>query len=199
MADCAMVVLTTVYVIATILICYFNYRSAKASREQTEEMKRQYDAENRPYITVELIHERKTFYGLRFTNHGKRIANHVNIQFGQDFVSNISEPNFKSLLGKQKDRECIIGIGQHYNIFFGTNKFRDNPNKAPLSVHITYSDSEKNYTDDLSIDFNTYAPFFSVNNDTDDLMKEIKRQTKELSRISEALTLIVAQTNKKTI
>ena len=68
MADWAMVVLTAIYVLATILICYFNYRSTKASREQAAEMRRQYEEENRPYITVELIYERKAIYGLRFSN-----------------------------------------------------------------------------------------------------------------------------------
>lgn len=121
MVDWAMVALTAVYVIATIFICYFNYRSAKASKEQVEEMRRQYDAENRPYITVELIYERRAYYGLRFTNHGKRIANHVSIQFEQGFIDCITEPGFKSLLEKQKSRECIIGIGQHYDLFFETN------------------------------------------------------------------------------
>lgn len=193
MADWAMVALTAAYVIATILICYFNYRSAKASKEQAEEMKRQYDAENRPYITAELIYERKSFYGLRFTNYGRRIANHVSIQFEQGFIDSIIEPTFKSLLEKQKGRECIIGIGQHYDLFFGTNEFRDNPNKAPLAVHIVYSNGEKTYTDDLYIDFDTYATFFSVNSDTDVLLKEMKAQAKELKRISESLTSIASK------
>ncbi len=59
MVDKLMVALTAVYVVATILICYFNYRSANASREQAAEMRRQYDAENRPYITTELIYEKQ--------------------------------------------------------------------------------------------------------------------------------------------
>ena len=83
MTDWAMVVLTAIYVLATILICYYNYGATKASRDQAAEMRRQYEEDNRPYITVELIYERKAFYGLRFSNHGKRLANHVRIQFDQ--------------------------------------------------------------------------------------------------------------------
>lgn len=195
MADWVMVSLTAVYVIATIVICYFNYRSAKASKEQAEEMRRQYDAENRPYITTELIYERKCFYGLRFTNHGRKTANHVSIQFESRFIDSI-EPSYKSLLEKQKGRECIIGIGQHYDLFFGTNKLRGNPDKAPLVVHIAYSNGEKTYSDDLYIDLDNYATFFSVNNDTDDLLNEMKAQAKELKGINEALTLIASKTSK---
>ena len=62
-----MVVLTAIYVLATILICYYNYGATKASRDQAAEMRRQYEEDNRPYITVELIYERKAFYGLRFS------------------------------------------------------------------------------------------------------------------------------------
>ena len=93
MADWAMVLLTAIYVIATILICYFNYGATKVSREQAAEMRRQYEEENRPYITVELIYERKAFYGLRFFNHGKRLANHVKIQLDQAFVDSLKEPS----------------------------------------------------------------------------------------------------------
>lgn len=85
MTDWAMVVLTAIYVLATILICYYNYGATKASRDQAAEMRRQYEEDNRPYITVELIYERKVFYGLRFSNHGKRLANHVRIQLDQTF------------------------------------------------------------------------------------------------------------------
>ena len=40
MTDWIMIAITAVYVIATIFICIFNYRSAKATREQLAESKR---------------------------------------------------------------------------------------------------------------------------------------------------------------
>ncbi len=52
MTDWVMVVLTAIYVLATILICYYNYGATKASRDQAAEMRRQYEEDNRPYITV---------------------------------------------------------------------------------------------------------------------------------------------------
>lgn len=197
MADWAMVVLTAIYVFATILICYFNYGATKASREQTAEMRRQYDEENRPYITVELIYERRTFYGLRFSNHGKRPANHVRIQIDQAFLDSINEPSFKSMLDRAKGKECIIGIGQHYDLYFGTNKFRKNPNKTVLSGQVTYQSGSHIYTDAFSIDLNSYATFFSVNSDAENFLKKINMQTNELKGIKEALQQLIAtdQTN----
>lgn len=56
--DWLMVIITFVYVIATILICIFNGRSAKATREQVAESKRQFDETRQlqvmPYLQVEI-------------------------------------------------------------------------------------------------------------------------------------------------
>ena len=191
MADWAMVVLTAIYVLATILICYFNYGSTKASREQAAEMRRQYEEENRPYITFELIYERKAFYGLRFSNHGKRLADHVRIQLDQAFLDSLNEPSFRTTLERVKGKECIIGIGQHYDLYFGTNKFRENTEKAALSGQVTYQDGNRTYTEAFSIDFDSYATFFSVNSAADDFLKEMRAQTKELKGIKEALQQLV--------
>ena len=191
MADWAMVVLTAIYVLATIFICYFNYGSTKASREQAAEMRRQYEEENRPYITVELIYERKAFYGLQFSNHGKRLADHVRIQLDQAFVDSLNEPSFRATLERTKGKECIIGIGQHYDLYFGTNKFRENTEKSALSGQVTYQDGSRTYTEAFSIDFDSYATFFSVNSAADDFLKEMRAQTKELKGIKEALQQLV--------
>lgn len=183
----AMVVLTGIYVLATIFICLFNYGSAKASKDQLAEMRRQFDEENRPYITVELIYERRTFYGLRFSNHGKKVANHVRIELDQAFLDSVTEPSFKQALDKTKGKECIIGIGQHYDLFFGSNEFRKSNNKVALSGNVIYNDGKLTYIEPFSVDFDSYATIYSVNTDADDMLKELKVQTRELKGIKDAL------------
>ena len=183
----AMVVLTGIYVLATIFICLFNYGSAKASKDQLAEMRSQFDEENRPYITVELIYERRTFYGLRFSNHGKKVANHVRIELDQAFLDSVTEPSFKQALDKTKGKECIIGIGQHYDLFFGSNEFRKSNNKVALSGNVVYNDGKLTYTEPFSVDFDSYATIYSVNTDADDMLKELKAQTRELKGIKDAL------------
>lgn len=198
MTDWAMVVLTGIYVVATIIICYFNYGSTKAAREQTAEMRRQYQEENRPYITVELIYERKTFYGLRFSNHGKRLANHVAIQLKQAFIDSISEAAFKRALERSQGKECIIGIGQHYDLYFGSNEFRAKAEKEPLAGVVTYQDSGHKYSEDFIIDFDAYATFYSINTDADDFLKEIKGQAKALKGINANLREIAINSKANT-
>lgn len=50
LTDWIMIIITTIYVIATIVICISNKRSADAAKEQTREMIKQYNENNRPYI-----------------------------------------------------------------------------------------------------------------------------------------------------
>ena len=58
-ADWAMVIVTGIYVVATIFICWANIKSAKASKEQLCEMQRQYTEANRPIIEVEFHYIQK--------------------------------------------------------------------------------------------------------------------------------------------
>ncbi len=59
MTDWLMVIITFVYVVATIFICVFNYRSAKAAKEQIELSKLQYEDDVRlklmPCLIVKCI------------------------------------------------------------------------------------------------------------------------------------------------
>ncbi len=41
-----------IYVVATIFICYFNGKSAKVAKIQTDKMIRQYNISNCPNITI---------------------------------------------------------------------------------------------------------------------------------------------------
>ena len=51
-ADWVMVIITGVYVIATIFICWANIKAANASKEQLREMQKQFAETNRPIIDV---------------------------------------------------------------------------------------------------------------------------------------------------
>lgn len=72
--DWAMVIITAVYVVATIFICCANIKSAKASQAQLTEMQRQFAESNRPEIEVEFHYLRRTWYVVRFVNRGEKTA-----------------------------------------------------------------------------------------------------------------------------
>ena len=63
LTDWLMVGITGIYVIATIFICIFNAKSAKATREQVAESKRQFDESKRletmPFLQLEIPMEQR--------------------------------------------------------------------------------------------------------------------------------------------
>ena len=61
MTDWLMVIITAIYVVATIFICLANIKSAEATREQLAESKRQFEEGNRAYITYSFIYEKRAF------------------------------------------------------------------------------------------------------------------------------------------
>lgn len=70
MTDWIMVIITTIYVIATIFICKANIKSANATREQVAEQKRQFDETNRAFVTINFDIIRSGLAMLHIQNHG---------------------------------------------------------------------------------------------------------------------------------
>ena len=140
-------IITLVYVVATIFICRANIRSAEATREQVAEARRQYEEEHRPYISYQIIYERRMFYGMRFTNHGKRVASHVQIDLDKSFVNSIPKETFRVFLNKLRGEEFSLGIGQDYNIYFGAAElFKAYACKCNKCNHFHYWHRFHNFT-----------------------------------------------------
>lgn len=181
--DWLMVVITFVYVVATIFICIANLRSAKATREQLAVSKRQYDEENRAFISFSFIYENRAFYGMRFTNNGKRVAKHIRFNFNEEFIDSLTDDSLKNNIRSLPGRECLLGVGQSYDVFFGGAEFRENSNKLPIEGKILYSDECGSYEEEFFIDFNNYPPIFTVETDAEKIRKEMKKQTAKMEQI----------------
>ena len=180
-------ILTLLTAIATFITCWCSFISAKATRAQVEEMRRQYKEENRPFIGTELTYVSRTFYGIKFINHGKQTAYHVKIQFDRSFIDSLPEKVYQTLLLEQEGRECIIGINQNYTIFVGTNKMRNYSTLQSASGTILYcGPGGENYEDKFQIDIKNYMTIFSVTGKEDDLIKRLdiqNTQQKETNKI----------------
>ena len=196
-ADWVMVWVTVVYVIATCAICWANIRSAKATRDQLAESKRQYDEENRAYITYAFVYEKRAFYGLRFTNHGKRVAKSVKIVLREEFIRSLTNPQFVDQLSRISKNECVLGVNQSIDIYFGGNDFRENANKLPIEGDIIYSDDIGEYSEHFIIDFNSYPPIFTVDSEIEDIRQEMKKQTAEMEKLRREITLLRQNTKQE--
>ena len=163
-SEALMVVITGVYVVATIEICKANNNTVKVTRQQLEEARRQYAEENRPLIEVEFLYKNHAVYYLHFTNCGRHVANKVKIEFAPEFVNNVKEPKIRELLKLVQTRECILGVGQHFDIPVGDNSLRDNMQLKAMKGKVTYEFDGTEYSTPIDIDFAFYMPFLSFAN-----------------------------------
>lgn len=196
-SDWVMVIITLVYVIATILICWANFETVKFSKEQLKEMRKQFESNNRPYIQVELVLEKRIFYALRFVNNGNVVANNVNIKLDPDFIASIEEP-MKNLLSKQEGKKCIIGAHQSYSLYLGKCNFLREKGKNPVNGEIIYYANGKEYEESFSIDLESYMTIFSVNSDYEDMIEVLKEQNyvlEELKNSVEKLSVNIIRNN----
>lgn len=194
-ADWVMVIITGVYVIATIFICLANIKAANASKEQLQEVQKQFAETNRPIIELEFHYNRRTWYIARFVNRGNLSAQHVKINLDQEFINSLSEESMRKELERIKGKECIIGAGQHYDLYIGSNQLRKNPNMKPLTGTIKYESQGKTYQSDLFVDLEHYMTFYSSTTDEEDLLKSIKKISDELKDMKQVFN--VRSTNKE--
>lgn len=121
---------------------------------------------------------------VRFINHGKLTAQNINIQYAQEFIDSLPNENIRLMLNKQKDKKCIIGVGQYYDLYIGSNELRGNPSMVPLTGVITYQSDGETYSSDIFVDLENYTMFFSSVTEHDEFMKVLKDGVKELKSIA---------------
>lgn len=190
--DWIMVGITFVYVVATIFICYFNGKAAKASQGQIEEMKRQYALTNRPIITVDVFFEKRLVWVLRFTNRGAATAYNVKINFDKEFTDSIPETKYREAIESNAGKHCTIGVGQHIDFFIGTNKgFRSNALKHIKGRVLYVASQDAAFGDDFDIDPSAYVTIYSITTESEDLLAELKVQNSLIEEQNKLLLRIV--------
>ena len=181
--DWLMVAITLVYVVATIFICRANIQSAKAAKAQMEESRKQFYATNRPIVSVEIVYLKRSFWVLRFTNHGAQTAFNAKIILDEQFINSVEE-EIKPALKENNGRVRTIGVNQSYDLYFATNQYRSFKNKPNIKGKIEYNGWDNSiYAEDFEIEVENYATFFSTTTEIEDLKKKVEEQTRELKGI----------------
>lgn len=181
-------ILNFITVFASLITCIFSFCSVKAAWAQVREMRRQYQEDNRPNIEVEFLYERRAFYGLRFINHGKCTAQNVKIVLDATFINSLPEPVFSNYCEKLNQKTCVIGVGQHYDLYIGSNnKYKNHPNKKPAKGRVTYQANGETYESVFDIDMENYAVIFSVDTEQEKLLSIIKEQNNILTKLYEEI------------
>lgn len=196
-AEWVMVLITAVYVIATCFICWANIKSANASKAQLAEMQRQFYAANRPIVTVEIIYEKRLWWGLRFSNRGTQTAFNTEIELCDSFIDSLPDERFRNAVSSNNGKIRTIGVGQHYDLFFARNDYRKVENKPAIVGKIRYRGNDSAvYVEDFCIEMQDYAVFYSIPSETEDLVSGIEKQTDVLKRIQFTLEAIAEGTGQ---
>lgn len=185
--DWLMVIITFIYVVATVFICIANLKSAKAAREQTEEMKKQFLSINRPNVSAEIVYLKRMFWVLRFANNGNQVSYNTKIILDEEFINSVDD-DYKGPLKELKNKVCTLGVNQHYDIFFGSNEYRDLPNKKNIKgTIISYDVGGKEYSGSFEIEIKNYVTFYSTTSESEDLIKQVKQHNEYLKSIDISL------------
>ena len=179
--------ITFVYVIATIFICQANIKSAKSTREQVLEQKKQFEEEHRAFVTVDIEIIRSGLLAIRFQNHGKRIADNIKVDISSAFLENIPDKKDRDNIKKLCACKFSLGINQFFYINMGTHLDLHQLKKHLCEIEISYNDYNSNYSDKQIIDFNQYSGRLIYESPTEDIYQEIRKVVKELSTTNKLL------------
>lgn len=193
-----MALLTFVYVVATILICIFNYKSAKATNDQTKESYKQFIENNRAHIVPKIIELEGEMLCLSFQNIGKDIATDVVINVNEEWLKKLEKTftfsEVANSLRKIKKKKLFLTIDQQlcYGLCVSGNGHEDFKilGETTLKIDISYKTLGNNYEEHYEIPLDGYN--YMVNTSdyarlTKKQIQEIKNTNKELKNIGKTL------------
>lgn len=183
-ADWLMVFVTIAYVIATVFIFRANNKSAKAAKQQLEEMKNQFEINDSPSVEVEFHHFGETAIGIRLVNHGKHTAQSVRVYYSPEFLASIEplEKGFlKPYINSVQGKECVLGVEQHTDLFVADyNEVKEVEEKPPIRGVVKYTYKEKELSTNFYFDLDNYLSAFHVTCHEDEIKRSLDTTSFEL-------------------
>ena len=159
-----MALLTFVYVIATILICIFNYKSAKATKEQTKESYNQFIENSRAHIVPKIIVLEGEMLCLAFQNIGHDIALDVVIDVNEEWLGKLEKTKkFSDMANKLrniKNKKLFLTVDQQicYGMCIVGDGTEDYKKLAEddLIINISYKSLNNSYNECFNISLDAY-------------------------------------------
>ncbi len=198
-------ILTLVYVIATILICIFNYKSAIATKKQTEESRRQYMDSNRPNIIPCFTMVEGQLFCLTFRNIGnecaKRLRIKINEEWLQCFDKALEQKKLPGDMRRSLKNEFFIVPNDEIKFVLmipgdGTTMHKE-LGKEKIKINLKYSrnDLTEEFNEDFELDL---VAMSGIIIDQSDYIRKMEKQEKALKGISkniEHLTEVIRNDN----
>lgn len=188
------VLITAVYVLATILICFANIKAANASQRQVAEMQQQFRETNRPYITCEYILKSRLFCGIKICNHGNMVAKDLTFSICQDFLDALQSDHYVDFRKLNESQYRLVGIGQESDFFFSDV---DHKPKVPFELIVHYRSETGFFSETFCFDLSKQIPVNSVEMNEEKFLKISKAQQKSLDEIARSLQIIALNCDKE--
>jgi len=191
MTDWLMVIMTTIYVVATILICRYNWISAKAAKQQTEEMLVQYKESKRPVISISFEMIRSGLCCFIIENVGESPAHEVNVNVNDEFIDVIPGGKENSALQRLRESHLFIASKQKFTVFIcGQPEFSKVMNVV-AKFDVTYD----GYSEHHEIDLSQYAYMLEYESPLEDLSQSIKKIKEQDKRFQDAFLKKIPKRN----
>jgi hypothetical protein len=183
-SDQIMIAITAVYCIATILICVFNYRSAREIRDQTREQRRQFTETNRAVVDLTLVSVRGGLLCLQVRNTGRKIARNVQIKINKEFNDSLENEYLKNAFMNMQDSKFNLGIGEKWLSAIGTSSITSRLSPQ-MTATVKYDGEDGEYESRTIMDLSSYRWMLIYDSNEDEIrmhLKEMAEAVKEISR-----------------
>lgn len=181
LTDWLMVIITAIYVVATVFICIYNGKSAKAAKEQTEEMITQFNSVNRPMVTVRFDIIRSGLLCFVIENEGPMPAENVRIKINKEFIENINDQSDRSRIEELSNAVLYLASRQKMTILLGGQPSFVEIAKVKAQFDISYN----SFNEHTEIDINEYRFLLVYQSPLEDIsqyLKHIKEDDKKFHR-----------------
>ena len=183
MTEWIMVIITAVYVVATIVICVFNGKAAKAAiiqtdtaKQQIDEMIRQFNESNRPNVIVRFEIVRSGLLCFVIENIGSVAAEDVRITVNEEFLKNLETVDEQKNLRKATEATIFLSRHQKLHIVLGGQMQFDIIAKVIAKFDITYNGTFKEHTE---IDLSQYSFMLVYRSEMEDISQQLKKIREE--------------------
>lgn len=194
--------LTLVYVIATILICFFNYKSAKATKEQIKEAQAQFRLQNRPNVIPCFSMIEGAMFCLTFKNIGNECAKDLKIKINDKWLECFDEAlKIKQMPGdiraSLKNKFFIVPDNSIKFVLMipgdGTDMYNIiSQEKICIELEYYRNDSSEKFVENFELDLLTMAGLIL---DKSDYIRKMEKQGKTLKDISDNINKISKSIN----
>lgn len=168
--DWLMLAITFVYVVATIIICYYNKKAIDNSEKQLKEMKYEFDEMKKARVVVYFKFVRQTLLCFVIENIGFEPAYNVKVKINNGFISGLDDHSKKIIDGLNNSCMYLASKQQIYICFGSHNEFnRISKNKAIIQV--SYNQIEEK----IEIDISNYGFSLVYDSEIGDISKNIEK------------------------